>query len=142
VGKGLPDFKSPAKDIQSSTRLYGGGILNSNDEKTLKTVEGCGEVVWVEFYVNAKVDSHRTHIKVYTDGLLAFWWTFKSFSDHAYTTTTPLITLLQYAVDGICAVSIAIPFKFKSEFKLTAMRLLDAGNMVMAVEGVANLVPT
>jgi hypothetical protein len=109
---GIPSVSSQSESL--STTIPG------TTEKTLLTFSGAGECDTVYFYVAAATDSHLLKLRVYCDGNLAYEASPNIVNLRGFTASTPNISLLKYADNGICAVLLTKVFKFRRELRIAA----------------------
>jgi hypothetical protein len=108
----IPSVSSQSESL--STTIPG------TTEKTLLTFSGAGECDTVYFYIAAATDSHLLKLRVYCDGNLAYEASPNRIHDRGFTASTPHISLLLYADNGICAVLLTKVFKFRRELRIAA----------------------
>jgi len=123
----------------STERLYASNDNLPTTLTTLKEIHGAGTVEYVYARVAANTDSHRTILAIYCDGNCAFSWTFEGFYLNGYTASTPGISLLSYAENGLCVVHITLKFSFRRSFRI-AMQAVGTGGQSVVVDGLANLI--
>jgi len=128
---------------QSQERLY--EVYNDlpDAETTIKTIDGAGNTEYLLLHVDAVSKGENTSFKIYCDGVVAWWWSFKSMNDKGYSTSTPGMTLIKYAADGLCDIHLTLKFAFKRELKITGRadgHVIGGGVPDVMVEGMVNLI--
>lgn len=122
----------------SATRLLTQNINLDATEKTLKTIDGCGELEWLHFYVPAQSYSHRANFRIFCDGNVAWGWMIEYLDTRGFTASTPAMSLLKYGVDALCSVSLTLPFQFHEQLKITGWGMSGPLSNV-EIEGLVNL---
>lgn len=126
---------------RSDERLTGSVSLSDVGETTLRTIHGAGTVEFIEFKTGAAVQSDRTHLRVYCDDVLSWYYDFFSLNARGYTTSTPRMSLSKYADDGLCVVLLTLRFSFKRELRLTAGLLAGpVAARTVTTDGLVNLI--
>jgi len=104
-------------------------VTVTDTEKTVFTIEGAGVMDYLEVVISlATANSHRVLWRVICDGVQAWARSFRLLNAYGYTTTTPGVTLMRYAVDGICSALMTTPFRFKR--KLEVRTVLEVSGSV------------
>ena len=124
----------------STTHLYNTFDLNTDAETEIVNVIGMGHSEYIECRMTAVAASHQTTLRVYCDGNLAWVWTYLGLNGYGYVADTPKMSLLLYAVDGICCVHLTLKFEFHRQFRVTAQRLAAAAAQSGSIEGMLNLI--
>lgn len=103
-----------------------------NVETIIVTVEGAGYCDYVEFYLSAAASSHMTTVYIYCDGVFAGAWNLFRMNTYTWSNVHPMVSLLAYAVNGVCAVTIQKRFEFRRSFEVRAENTL--GPQTVAAE--------
>lgn len=89
--------------------------LPTGEETTLMTVPGAGHMDW--FSVN--VSHSDIELKIYCDGVLAFWDNAASLNAKGIGATTPGVQLPVYNVGAGCMIASTLRFEFTRELRFT-----------------------
>jgi hypothetical protein len=128
---------------QSVERLYTVYNTLPDNDTVIKTIDGAGYSEYLEFRVNAVAKGESTAFKVLCDGVIAFFWSFKSLNDQGYGASTPGISLIKYLADGICVAHVTLKFAFKRQLQIQARadgHILGGGIPDFYCEGMVNLI--
>jgi len=121
----------------SDVRLYYVQDVTTT-ETTMKEVLGMGVVKWLEFDIEAGVDSHHTIMRVYCDDNKAFEKRFSTLNYDGFGATTPGISLTYYGENTRCHLSLLLEFSFRHSLKLTMQTTTET--LTGIVEGLVNLI--
>jgi hypothetical protein len=119
----IPAISDTLLDVQDAD-------VDTGAEKTIITYSGIGHTEFMQFYVAAKADSEQTRFRVYCDDHISFVTDCGSLNTYGYTPSTPRISLLRYAADGVCYAICTLRFSFRRQFKVTAQAVTTDGQTV------------
>lgn len=88
-------------------------------ETTMIEKTGTGYTEWIYFQIAAGIGSQSTTIRVYCDEREVFRFLIFDLNAYGFTASTPGISLMTYAVGGICAVLLTLKWHFRRNLKLT-----------------------
>ena len=133
-----PDYATPTL-LTSSERLYNTKTVNHLNEVDMANLNGTGETGYLFFSDGGGPKSEDTGLRVYTDGELAFAWSFYNLGIYGYNKTTSKLNLMNYAENGACSAHTTLKFSFVHNLRVT-MQAADATGRVFMIEGLVNLI--
>lgn len=104
----------------SSARIFANEVLTTGEEYDVIDINGAGYTTLILARATAAADSHETWIYVYCDEQRAYAWPFSDLSVYGFTASSPGVSLLNYAEDGLCSAVITHRFEFKRRLRITA----------------------
>lgn len=119
----------PSTSSQSHTFEY---ALPADNEIAIIAWDAAGYCDYIEFRVEAAVNSHLTYIRIYTDQLLAMEQQFIELNARGHTADTPTVGLPAYLVDGLCVMLIHKRFEFRRNISLRAYNLPNAQTVTIS----------
>lgn len=130
--------KVTLEDRAAGTRFYVAKALGDAEwwDDAVSLVKA-GTLLYLNFYIPAGVGNEGSTLKVECDDKLVFYWDVDVLNSYGFSATSEGIQLLQYNVDGVCVVNVALPFRWRSTFKVT-LHSVKAG--VFKIEGAANII--
>lgn len=124
----IPNASSEMEDLG---RAYTAAL-----ELALVPIDGIGDVDLIILAVDAAAGSHNTRWRIYCDWVVAFDFTPAALTALGLAATTPGITELTYAVNGLCVLLITKRFQFRKRFSVSVQ---NAANQTIDVYVFPNL---
>ena len=109
---------------ESSSRVMESQAIPTPAETTLVNLDGAGWCDLIFAWVDAAANSQVTLIRVYCDGNAAFAERFNDLNTRGHVATTPVVSLLSYAADGLCVLQLSKRFEFRRNLTITFQNLV------------------
>lgn len=107
----------------SSLVVAAAKIVPPDETIQLLVVEGAGYCDFIEFRLLARADSHLTNLSVWCDGVRVFQKNFQALRYGGYHPGSSPVSVMRYALNGVCWMTITKRWEFRRELRLTAYNM-------------------